>query len=165
MIGAAVSRAIQHVDPDLAVFDVRPLDQRVYDTVWQRRMAGSLSLCFGGLALLLAGIGCYGVLSFLVSQRTREIGIRQALGSPPGAIWLMVVKEGLTLAALGIAAGLAISLAVGRLAGGLLYGVAAHDAGVYSATVAVVLAFSVTACSVPAWRASRVSPSIALRSD
>lgn len=164
-LSAAVSRAIQRVDPEQPVFDIRPLEQRIYDTVWQRRMAGSLGFCFGALALSLAAIGAYGVLSHVVSQRTREIGIRQALGSSPGGVWWMVVKQGLAPALVGLAVGIAASLIAGRLSSRFRYGVSGHDAAVYAVVALAVVAVSIVACALPAWRASRVSPNVALTSE
>lgn len=160
-----VARAIQQVDAEQPVFDIQPLEERVETTVWQRRMAGTLSLCFGGLALVLAAIGAYGVLSYLVSQRTREIGIRQALGSTPAEVWWMVVRQGMTQAALGIAGGLALGLAGSRTLGAVLYNVEGHDLTVLAVAVAAAVSMAFLASAVPAWRATRVNPVEALRAD
>jgi putative ABC transport system permease protein len=164
-LATAVTRAIQQVDPEQPVFDIQPLDQRIDDTVWQRRMAGSLSVCFGVLALLLAAVGAYGVLSYLVSRRTREIGIRLALGAPAGGVWWMVVREGLALAGAGIAVGLVMALAGGRFLEHVLYGVTAYDPHVYAVSMAATLLVAFVAFAIPAWRASRTSPMIALRTE
>lgn len=128
-------------------------------------MAGSLSLCFGALALLLAAVGSYGVLSFLVSRRTREIGIRLALGSTPGRVWWMVVREGLSLAATGIAVGVAFALAAARVLDRVLYGVTAYDPSVYGLALVSTVLVAFVAFAVPAWRASRTSPVVALRTE
>lgn len=162
---AAVTRAIRQVDPEQPVFDIRPLGQRIDDTVWQRRLAGSLSLCFGALALLLAAVGSYGVLSYLVSRRTREIGIRLALGSTPGRLWWMVVREGLALAGTGAGLGVVITLALARSLDSVLYGVTAYDARVYGIALVSTLLAAFAAFAVPAWRASRTSPAVALRTE
>lgn len=164
-LSAAAAKAIREVDPDQPVFDVKPLAQLADDTVWQRRMAGSLSLCFGGLALLLSAVGAYGVLSYLVTQRTREIGIRQALGSSPAGVWWMVVREGLGVAGAGLAAGVIVSLAVARLVSGVLYGVSWYDATTFLAAIVLTALVALAACALPAWRASRVSPMTALRAE
>jgi len=161
----AITRAIQQVDPEQPLFDVQPLNQRIDDTVWQRRMAGSLSLCFGALALMLAAVGAYGVLSYLVSRRTREIGIRLALGSSPGGVWRMVVREGLWLAGAGIAIGFAMALAGARFLDHLLYGVSAYDPAVYAASLAMTVLAAFVSFAIPAWRASRTSPMAALRTE
>lgn len=162
---SAVKRAIQQVDPEQPVFDIQPFEQRIDDTVWQRRMAGSLSLCFGVLALLLSAVGAYGVLSYLVTRRTREIGIRLALGAPPGGVWWMVVRDGLGLAVAGIALGGGMALAAARLLDHVLYGVMAYDPMVYAAALILTTLAALTAFAVPAWRAARTSPMIALRTD
>jgi len=164
-LAGAVTRAIQQVDPEQPVFDIQPLAQRIDDTVSQRRMAGSLSLCFGALALLLAAVGSYGVLSFLVSRRTREIGIRLALGSTPGRVWWMVVRQGLSLAGIGIAVGAAVALAAARLLDRVLYGVTAYDPSIYGLALALTVFVALVAFAVPAWRASRTSPVVALQTD
>lgn len=164
-LAGAVTRAIQQVDPEQPVFDIQPLGQRIDDTVWQRRMAGSLSLCFGALALILAAVGSYGVLSYLVSRRTREIGIRLALGSTPGRVWWMVVREGLWLAGTGVAVGVGIALAAARFLDHVLYGVTAYDPAVYGIALASTVLVAFIAFAIPAWRASRTSPVVALRTE
>jgi putative ABC transport system permease protein len=164
-IGPKVARAIQEVDPEQPVFDLQPLEKRISDTVWQRRLAGGLSLCFGALALFLAAIGAYGVLSHLVGQRIREIGIRQALGATPGSVWWMVVRDGLLRAFGGLGLGLAVSLAGSRLLESMLYGVRAFDAGIYAGAAAVTLLVGLASSAAPAWRAARVRPAEALRAE
>ncbi len=164
-LSSAVTRAIQQVDPEQPVFDIQPLEQRIDDTVWQHRMAGSLSLCFGVLALLLAAVGTYGVLSYLVTRRTREIGIRLALGDSPAGVWWMVVRDGLRLAGTGIALGAFLALAAARLLDRVLYGVTAYDPMVYAAGLILTAVAALTAFAVPAWRAARTSPMIALRTE
>lgn len=164
-LAPAVSRAIQQVGPEQPVFDIRPLAERIDDTVWQRRIAGTLSLCFGALALLLAAVGVYGVLSYLVSQRTREIGIRQALGSPRSAVWWLVVRDGLTLAGGGLLIGITAALGVAQFLEGFLYRVSAYDPAVLLTAIAATTVTSLAACAVPAWRATRVNPMEALRSE
>jgi len=160
---AAVARAIQQVDADQPIFDVQTLNEMVDNTVWQRRLAGTLSLCFGGLALVLAAIGAYGVLSYLVTQRTREIGIRRALGASAGGICWLVMRQSLTLAAAGIAAGVMVSWAGGYFLAGLLYGISGHDAIVYGGAITLTAIVALVACAVPSWRAMRVNPLSALR--
>jgi len=161
----AITRAIQQVDREQPLFDIKPLNQRIDDTVWQRRMAGSLSLCFGALALMLAAVGAYGVLSYLVSRRTREIGIRLALGSTPGGVWRMVVHEGLLLAGTGAAVGVGIALAAARLLDRVLYGVTAYDPTSYAIALVSTMLVAFAAFAIPAWRASRTSPMVALRTE
>jgi putative ABC transport system permease protein len=164
-LAGAVTDAIRRVDPDQPVFDIQPLRQRIDDTVWQRRMAGSLSLCFGALALLLAAVGAYGVLSYLVSRRTREIGIRMAIGSSPAAMWWLVVCEGGVLAGAGVGIGLGMALVAAAVFEHMLYGVTAYDADVYFAALCLTVAVAFVAFAIPAWRASRISPLEALRTE
>jgi len=164
-LSQAVARAIQQVDAEQPVFDIQALNERVEGTVWQRRMAGTLSLYFGGLALLLAAIGAYGVLSYLVSQRRREIGIRLALGSSPGQVWWLVVRGGLVLAGLGITAGLGAALMGSRLLSTVLYDVQGTDVAVMALAVAATIVMAFVASALPAWRATRVNPVEALRSE
>ncbi|MBL8294456.1 MAG: ABC transporter permease [Bryobacterales bacterium] len=164
-IARNVAQAIQEVDPEQPLFDLQPLEERIAGTVWQRRMAGALSLCFGGLALVLAAIGVYGVLSHLVGQRTRGIGIRQALGATPGSVWWMVVRDGLVRALAGLAVGLAVSVAGSRLLESMLYGVQAFDAGMYAGAAAVTLLVGLASSAAPAWRAAGVRPAEALRTE
>ncbi|MBL8221173.1 MAG: ABC transporter permease [Bryobacterales bacterium] len=162
-LSQAVARAIQKVDPEQPVFDIQALEERVEDTVWQRRMAGTLSLYFGGLALLLAAIGAYGVLSYLVSQRRREIGIRQALGSSRGQVWWLVVSEGMVLAGFGITAGLVAALLGSRPLTAVLHDVQGTDWVVLVLAVAATILMAFVASALPAWRATRVNPVDALR--
>lgn len=164
-LGAAVARAIQQVDPEQPVFDVQPLDQLVEDTVWQRRIAGRLSLWFGALALALAAIGTYGVLSYAVSQRTRELGIRHALGSSPGQLQRLVITEGLKVAGAGMVIGSAMAGGVGLAIAGLLYKVGPLDPATFVSVIAIVMTIAMFACYIPARRASRVDPAVALRHD
>jgi ABC-type antimicrobial peptide transport system permease subunit len=160
-----VTRAIQQVDPEQPVFDVQPLDELIEDTVWQRRIAGRLSLWFAALALALAGVGIYSVISYAVLQRTREMGIRHALGSTPRELRWLVVSEGMKLAAIGLAAGLAIAIALAFAVAGLLYGVSPLDPLTFASVMLIVAALAVLACYVPARKASGVDPMIALRQE
>jgi ABC-type antimicrobial peptide transport system permease subunit len=154
---------VRRIDSDQAIFDVKPMRTRIDDTVWQRRIAGRLSVGFGVLALILAAIGAYSVISYAVSQRTREMGIRLALGATPAEVQGLVVSEGMRTAALGIAGGLLLAAASVWILSGLLYGIGAFDAVTFGVTGAVTLAVSFVACYVPSRRASRVDPAIALR--
>jgi predicted permease len=159
------ARAIRGIDPAQPIFDFRPLEERVNGTIWQRRLAGRLSSLFGALAILLAGLGIYAVLAYGVLQRTREMGIRLALGSTPGQLRRLIVRQGLSLVAPGSVLGLAsAALASGHLAP-LLHGVSPFDPAAYSAALALVLSMGVLACWLPALRASRTDPGTALRQD
>jgi ABC-type antimicrobial peptide transport system permease subunit len=120
---------------------------------------------FAVLAAVLAAVGIYGVVSFLVANRTREIGLRMALGAPSRRVVGLVVWQGLRPALLGVAIGLAGALASVKLLSSLLYGVAPHDIVTYTGVTALLVAVVLVACAVPAYRASRIAPGIALRSD
>ncbi|MCU0291050.1 MAG: ABC transporter permease [Thermoanaerobaculaceae bacterium] len=158
-----VRRTLAGMDPELPVFDTVTLSGRISDSLVARRSPMLLTLVFAGVALFLAGVGLYGVLAYLVSGRTREIGIRMALGSTPREVFRLVMREGLGILGLGLAAGLALAVLLRRALAGHLHGVGPLDPLVL-ATVAVVLtAVALAACSVPALRATRVHPAIALR--
>jgi putative ABC transport system permease protein len=120
---------------------------------------------FGGLALALAAVGTYGVLSFSVARRTREIGIRQALGAEPRNVFLLVVGDGMLLVAAGIIIGLTGATAGARLLAGFLYGVPTSDVATFTATTVILMAVALVACVIPARRATKVDPMVALRCE
>jgi len=159
---AAVTRALADIDPDLPLTDVFSMSARIDKSLNPRRAPMLLSLGFGVVALLLASIGLYGVLAYHVSQRTREIGIRMALGSDAGGIVRLVLSEGGTLVLVGLALGLAGAVAVRGAIASQLYGVGALDPLVMAGTIGVLGATSLIACWGPARRASKVSPLVAL---
>jgi ABC-type antimicrobial peptide transport system permease subunit len=135
----------------------------VDENLFTERMIAGLSAGFGGLAALLAALGIYGVLAFLVVQRTREIGIRMALGAESGNVRLLVFKEVGFMALAGVLLGVPLAYSLARLSESLLYGVKASDASVYSFSVVMIGIVAAVACYVPARRATRVDPIIALR--
>jgi predicted permease len=154
---------VTRLDPDLPVYDVRSMDQRVAHSVATDRLRTLLLTGFGSLALLLAAIGLYGVLAYSVTQRRAEIGIRMALGSSAEGIFSMVVGQGARLVALGLALGLAATLAVGRLVEGMLYGAEPGDPLVLAGVLALLAATALAACLLPARRAMKVDPMVAIR--
>jgi len=159
----ALRQQVQAVDPDLPVFGERTMEDVVAASVAERRFAMQLVTAFGVVALLLAAVGIYGVMAYSVNQRTREIGIRLALGANTRDIMGWVLKQGMWLTAIGVTAGLAGAVALTRLLRGLLFGVAPTDAITYAA-LALLLAFvALVACYIPARRATKVDPMIALR--
>jgi putative ABC transport system permease protein len=159
---AAVQRALAEIDPELQAFDVFSMSERIEKSLNPRRAPMLLSTAFGALALLLASIGLYGVLAYQVTQRTREIGIRLALGSDASGILRLVLSEGVLLLALGLAGGAAGAIALRGVIASQLYGVGALDPTVMLAAVAVLAVVSLAACLGPARRAARVSPLVAL---
>jgi predicted permease len=161
----AVRSVISGMDPGLPLSTLMPLHRYVAGTVTARRMAMSLLVVFGILALVLAGVGIYGVMSYAVSQRTAEIGIRTALGATPRDVVGLVTRESLTIALVGVVAGAGIALVGTRALSALLFDVSAHDLTTYVAAPTVLLIVAFTASLVPAIRATRISPVIALRKD
>lgn len=158
-----IRAVVSQMDSNLPVFEVRTESQQIDRQVFVERLVARLSGFFGALALLLACIGLYGLVSYEVARRTREIGIRSALGAARGDVVRLVLAEGMRLALVGAAAGIALALVVTRLAKELLFGVSAFDPLTF--VLVTVLLFSVTllACLVPARRAMRVDPVVALR--
>jgi putative ABC transport system permease protein len=163
MVAEAVRRQVWAVDKDQPVAGAMPLDDLVDDNLAQRRMQASLLGGFAGLALLLAALGIYAVLSFAVTQRTREIGVRVALGAQPGDVSRMILSQGVKLFVVGAAIGLLAALGLARLLGHLLYGVSASDPLSFTGGTVLLAAVSVVACYLPARRAMRVDPMVALR--
>jgi putative ABC transport system permease protein len=162
---AAVREKIRGIDPNLPVADVRTMDEVVGAALSTPRFTSVLLSIFAGLALTLSAIGIYGVLSYLVSRRTREIGIRMAIGAGRAEVMRMVLRSGLMLALIGISAGLVLSFGVTRLLRGLLYGVTAADPWTFAAVAGSLGLVALAASVAPAWRASRVDPVLALKSE
>ena len=145
--------------------DTSTMEQRIADSVAQPRLQTTLLGAFGVLALMLACIGIYGVLSYAVSQRVREIGVRLALGATPGAILRQVLSGGLGLAAVGLIIGLGSALILTRYMESLLYSVRPTDPTVFALTIATLLLVATIASYLPAHRAARLDPMIALREE
>jgi len=160
-----VREQIQAVDPTLPVFGARTLGETVAASLAERRFAMEMVGLFAMTALLLAGLGIYGVISYLVGERTHEIGIRLALGAERRTILRMVLRQGLTLAMTGTAVGLGCALIVSRLMAGLLYGVRPTDPPTFAGVALLLAAGALLACYVPARRAVRIDPMTALRSE
>jgi predicted permease len=160
-----IRRAIWSVDKDQPIVRVATMDDLVARAAAARRFALILFEAFALAALLLAAIGIYGVLSGSVAERTREIGVRSALGASPGDILALIVRQGMTLTGFGIVLGLAGAVTASRALITLLFGVSPLDTVTYIGVVAVLLGVSAIACWVPAWRAAGVDPSITLRAE
>jgi len=157
-----IRSAVKAIDPDQPVSQ-RTLEQQFTNAISFPRLYAILLGTFAGLALLLAAIGIYGVVSYLVGQRTREFGIRMALGASQGNVLRNVLGRGLRLAGLGLAIGLAASMLVTRLLGAFLYRVGATDPVTFAMAVAVLVGIAVLACWIPALKATKVDPLVALR--
>ncbi|HEV3470215.1 MAG TPA: ABC transporter permease [Pyrinomonadaceae bacterium] len=159
----AVRREVSAIDPDQPVSDVRTMRQVMAETVGRARFNTLLFGLFAGLATLLAAVGIFGVMNYSVTLRTRELGLRMALGAQPGRVLLLVLRQGLTLTLIGVGLGLAGALALTRVMSSLLYGVDAADPATYAAIVLLLAAVSAVACYIPARRATRIDPLTALR--
>jgi ABC-type antimicrobial peptide transport system permease subunit len=156
---------VSEIDKDQPISSMRTMEQQLSTLVSQRRFTMTLVATFAGLALVLAVIGAYGVTSYLVSQRSKEIGVRIALGAQASSVTRLVVLDGMRVAGAGIAAGTAGALVTTRLASALLYGVSPRDPLTLGAVVLLLLAVTVLANYLPARRASRVDPLLALRQE
>jgi putative ABC transport system permease protein len=166
---AAVAREIRThlraLDPNLPIDDVRTLGYAAARSAAQPRFRTYVLAGFAAVSLLLAATGLYGLLSYSVTQRVREIGVRMALGATPRDVLRLVVGEGMALVAVGAVAGVIAAAAAGRLVTALLFGVSATDPATYAAVIAVLGLVASAACCLPALRAARVSPMSALRSE
>ena len=163
IVGRAIGAVVREIDPALAVFGVEPLDDTLLRSVGQRRFAMILLALFAALALVLAVIGVHGVLSYGVTERRRELGIRVALGAASRQITWLVVSEGLMVTAAGIALGIGGALVASRALSSLLFGVGATDAATYVAVAAALAVVALTATLLPARRATQVDPAPLLR--
>jgi putative ABC transport system permease protein len=164
-LAGSVRGVVRELDPEVPVFNVRTMEQVISDSraTFMRRYPAYLIGVFAVVALLLAVVGIYGVISYTVTQRTRELAIRLALGARGRDVLRLVVGHGLLLALAGVGAGLAASLALTRLMAGMLFGVSAADPAVYGAVALLLVAVALLACALPARRASKVDPTVALR--
>ena len=151
------------LDRDLPVFDVMTMEDLRSVSVTAQRIGGTLMAAFAGFALVLAAIGLFGVIAYAVSERTREIGIRMALGAKPREVFLLVVGQGMTLAFIGLLVGLPLALGMGRAVAGLLYGIGPNDFATFASVAAILAAIAFVACYIPARRAMHVDPMVALR--
>lgn len=164
-IPAQVRDQVQAVNPELPVFGGQTLNAVVSDSLSQRRFSMQMVALFAVTALLLAGLGIYGVISYIVSEHTREIGIRLALGAQGGNILGDVLRRGLQLAGAGAVIGLAAALLVARLMSGLLFGVLPTDRLTFAGVALLLIFVALLACYIPARRAMRVDPIVALRDE
>jgi predicted permease len=164
-LAGAVVHEIQTVDPSVAVYGIRTMQERLYESLARQRFASAMLGAFAAFALLLAAVGIYGVMSYLVTQSTHEIGLRVALGARSGNILGLVLRQGMELVAIGIAVGLAGAIALTRVMASLLFGVSATDTVTFIAVAALLAAVAFAATVIPARRATRVDPMVALRNE
>jgi predicted permease len=160
-----IREVIRRVDPSLAVFGVRTMESHIGDALIVPRLVGELSLVAGSVGLVLATIGLYGVISFAITRRRKELGIRLAVGARPREILVMILRQGMTLAAIGVVLGLFAGFGATRFAASLLYGVHPTDAATFVAVPAFLIVVAVLACLLPAWRAASVDPVAVLRTE
>jgi predicted permease len=163
LLAATIRRELQSIDPNLPIFRIRTLEDQVDESLGQERLVSTLATLFGVLALVLASLGLYGVMSYSVTQSTHEIGIRMALGARGFDVLRLVVKNGMTLTIIGIAAGLAGAFGITRLMSSLLFNVSPTDALTFVSVSVCLALVALVACYVPARRATKVDPVVALR--
>jgi predicted permease len=161
----AIRRAVRDADANQAVFDMKSMDQRVANAVGPQRFAVVLLSVFAAVSLLMAALGLYGVISYGVTQRTREIGIRTALGADRKQILSMIIGQGMRLVALGAAGGLLLALLLGHVVAAQLFEVSSFDPATFLITALLLAATAFLAAYIPAWRATRVDPTTALRHE
>jgi predicted permease len=162
---AAIRQTMQRLDPNLPIYDMRTMEAQVAESLFVERMVSALSVAFGVLATLLAAIGLYGVMSYAVTRRTREIGIRMALGAEKSGVRWLVLKEVALLSMVGVAIGLAGAFYATRRIEAQLFGITPNDPLTLAAAVALLLVVALTAGWLPARRATNIDPMLALRSE
>jgi ABC-type antimicrobial peptide transport system permease subunit len=164
-LSETIERVVWDVDDAVPVVRLRDMDSVFAEAIRRPRLLARLLGAFAGLALLLAAIGTYGMLSHMVTEHRREIGIRVALGAARSQVLAQILKQGLQVTAMGITLGLAGALAVSRLIASLLFGVQPTDTMTIALVIATIAAVAVVASWLPAWRASRLNPNVVLRDD
>jgi len=162
-MAAALAREVHALDPDIAPYELITLQEQLERSTSPQMVAVTLVGVLGGLALLLAAVGLYGVMSYAVSQSTRELGLRMALGADASNLLRLVMSRGLALTAGGVLLGAVVALALTRLLGNLLYKVSPRDPLAFGSAFAVMTMASLAACFLPSWRATRTDPARALR--
>jgi predicted permease len=162
---AAVRSEIAQIDANQPIYSITTMEKMTGDSLAERRFAMLLMAGFAVTAMLLASLGIYGVLAYLVAHRTHEIGVRVALGAKQGSVIRTVVRQGLTLAAVGIGVGLAGAFALSRTISSMVYGISATDPLTFAAVPMILIGVAAAACYVPAWRASKIDPMVALRHE
>jgi putative ABC transport system permease protein len=163
LLASSLQDVVRQMDANLPVFDLKTMQRVVEEDLFSARMVAVLSAAFAGLAALLAALGIYGVLAYVVVQRTREIGIRMALGALAGDVRVLIVKEVGSMVLIGVCVGLPLAYGLARFSESMLYGVHAGDPAVYALGLGLIALIALAACFIPARRATRVDPLVALR--
>jgi predicted permease len=158
-----LERSVRDLSPSVPIVGLREMDQVFEESIGQPRLLAQLLGAFAGLALLLALLGVYGVLSFMIAERRREIGIRLAIGATRGVVVALVMRQGLVIVSMGLALGLAGALSLNRLFASLLFGVEPTDPRTITTVTSAIALVAALACGLPAWRASRLDPNITLK--
>jgi ABC-type antimicrobial peptide transport system permease subunit len=160
-----IRKEIQSLDPALPLINITTMEETIRQGLWASRTGAALLSIFGLLALLLAAIGVYGIMSYTVGKRTREIGIRMAIGAQRGDVMRLILNRGLLIAAAGLVVGLGSAFLTARYFQNFLFGIGASDGVTYAAIAVILSAVALLACFLPAHRATKVDPLIALRTD
>jgi putative ABC transport system permease protein len=160
---SAITAKVREIDPELPVTDIKTLDQYRTDSVAVPRFNTFLLSLFAALALTLTAIGLYGVISYSVTQRTNEIGIRMALGAGTADILKMILQQGMKLVIIGLGIGLVLAFAVTRMIGSLLHNVSVYDPFTFAAVAFILLGIALFACFIPARRATKTDPLVSLK--
>jgi ABC-type antimicrobial peptide transport system permease subunit len=149
----------------MAVFNVETMQEHLESALFLPRLAGTLFGIFGGLGMVLAAVGLYGVISYSVGRRTREIGIRIAVGAQKGAVERLILRQGMALTAIAVALGLGAAWIAARFCASFLYGISVHDPVTFAVTPVFLTGVALLACLIPARRAAQVDPMVALRRE
>ena len=160
---AAIRRESAAIDPSMMIFDSMPLTEYISASLYGQKVGAILLNVLGALGLLMAALGLYSVMAYSVAQRTAEIGIRMTLGAEPRDMMLLVLRQGLGFAMIGLVAGSLAAAAVARALAAVLVSVSPADPIVYAGTAGFIVAIALLSASIPAWRALRVDPMVALR--
>jgi predicted permease len=162
-IVGAIRSEVQGIDRRVPLFAVKTMEQHKTYALWAPNMAATFSLAFGVVAILLSAVGLYSVMAYVVSQRTREVGIRMALGANRSDVMKMITRQGMKLAAVGVGIGFLLSLALAKLVSSLLIGISGYDVTTFVLVPALLVLVALVACYLPARRATKVDPLVALR--